>query len=347
MYLLSMLLAVGAVFLTAAILRGRFSYKGKTVLITGGSRGLGLELAREVLKKGGRVSICARDFDELKAAEKELLRFGSEVDVRKCDITRQDEVELMVMSVEEDFGPVDVLINNAGVIQAGPAEEMTLDDYDRMMKTHFWAPLYAVFALLPRMERRGGGRIVNIASVGGKISAPHILPYGASKFALVGFSEGLAAEVRKHKVYVTTVCPGLMRTGSALNAEFKGRHREEFAWFNNADSMPFLSIDSAKAARKILAACAKKKTEIILTVPAKLGVWFHGLFPGTTIRILSYMNRKLPAAGGIGKQSLKGKESLSAASQNKITRRNEEAALRNNEISKEELKEAKRRQSAA
>ncbi|MEJ7710408.1 MAG: SDR family oxidoreductase [Pyrinomonadaceae bacterium] len=138
----------------------------------------------------------------------------------------------MVQRVTETLGGIDVLINNAGLIQVGPLEVMTLEDYEEAMRTHFWAPLYTILAVLPQMRRRQEGRIVNISSIGGKIAVPHLVPYSASKFALVGLSTGLRTELAKDKIVVTTVSPGLIRTGSPRNATFKGKHREEYAWFS-------------------------------------------------------------------------------------------------------------------
>ena len=127
------------------------------------------------------------------------------------------------------------------MIQVGPLEEMTVEDYEESMKVHFWAPFYLVEAVLPGMRQRQRGRIVNIASIGGKISVPHLLPYSASKFALVGFSEGLRAELAADRIYVTTACPGLMRTGSHVHATFKGQHKKEYTWFSIANASPLLS----------------------------------------------------------------------------------------------------------
>jgi NAD(P)-dependent dehydrogenase (short-subunit alcohol dehydrogenase family) len=208
--------------------------RGKVVLITGGSRGLGLAMAREFARHGARLALAARDRDELQQAVTELQAAGVEVLAVPCDVTVRDQVMRMVESVTSHYGVVDVLVNNAGVIEVAPMEVMTLDDYEEAMKTHFWAPLYTTLAVLPQMRDRGAGRILNIASIGGKVSVPHLLPYSASKFALVGFSEGLRAALAKEGVLVTTAAPGLMRTGSPRNATFKGQHRAEYAWFTPA-----------------------------------------------------------------------------------------------------------------
>jgi NAD(P)-dependent dehydrogenase (short-subunit alcohol dehydrogenase family) len=170
---------------------------GKTVLITGGSRGLGLLLAREFGKQGARLALCARDPEELTRAREELEWCGAEVCTYPCDITSQEQVKQAVRSVEERFGPIDILVNNAGIIQVGPMELMTPEDYEEALRTHFWGSLYMTLEALPGMRQRRQGRIVNIASFGGKVSVPHLLPYNVSKFAQVGLSEGMRAELAK------------------------------------------------------------------------------------------------------------------------------------------------------
>lgn len=187
------------------------------------------------------------------------------------------------------------------------------------------------------MRRRRDGRIVNISSVGGKISVPHLLPYSASKFALVGLSEGLRAELAKDNIAVTTVCPGLMRTGSPRNAFFKGKHREEYAWFSISDSLPVTSMSARRAARQIVSACKRADAEVILSIQAELAVRFHGLFPGLTADILGFVNRFLPDAGGIGTRRAKGKDSHSSAAPSWLTALSDDAAQENNEVEQSSL----------
>jgi short-subunit dehydrogenase len=173
---------------------------------------------------------------------------------------------------------------------------------------------------------------VNVSSIGGKISVPHLLPYSASKFALTGFSEGLRAELRGDGVVVTTVCPGLMRTGSPYNATFKGKHRQEFAWFSISDSLPFVTISAERAARQIIEACRRGDAEIVLTIPARLAAIFHGVFPGLTADLMGLLNLLLPEPGGIGTARAKGAESQSAFSPSWLTALSDKAALENNEM---------------
>ena len=230
------------------------------------------------------------------------------------------------------FGRIDVLINNAGVIQVGPFEETTLEDFEEAMLTHFWGPYYTTTAALPAMRERGEGRIVNISSIGGKVAAPHLLPYSASKFALVGFSQGLRAELMKDGVYVTTVAPGLMRTGSPGRATFKGQNEKEFAWFAISDSIPGLSVSAEKAARRIVDAARHGDAEVIISLPAEVMARANGLFPGLFADVMGVMNRFVfPAPGGIGTARREGRESRSALTPAWATILSDRAAARNNE----------------
>jgi NAD(P)-dependent dehydrogenase (short-subunit alcohol dehydrogenase family) len=335
--LLAAAAGAGALLVARSLVRKwrAFDFDGKTVLITGGSRGLGLVLAREFAKRGARLAICARDPAELESARADLVSRGAEVFAFPCDVTERAQVQEWVRLSARRFGSIDVLVNNAGVIQVGPIEVMTLADYEEAMRVHFWGPLYAILAALPEMRRAGGGRIVNISSIGGRIAVPHLVPYSASKFALTGLSEGLRAELSKENIVVTTVCPGLMRTGSPRNATFKGRHRAEYAWFSISDALPATSIQAERAARQIVTACRRGDAELIITTQALLAVKFRALFPEMTADLLSLTNLLLPASQGedsIGARRAKGKESESDLSPSWLTTLSDRAAERNNEI---------------
>ena len=312
--------------------RTPISFRGKTAFVTGGSRGLGLLIARELLARGAKVAISARDADELARAEQQLRAHGSDVLTIAADMTMREEAEAAVQKIEQQFGPVEILVNNAGTISVGPIETMTIDDYRSSINTHFWGPYFTTMAVLPQMKRRQFGRIVNISSIGGKISVPHLLPYSVGKFALTGFSEGLRSELLKDRIYVTTVCPGLMRTGSPRNAFFKGNNEAEYAWFSISDALPGLSINANRAARQVIEACARGDSEVVLSLPAKVATLIHGVFPEVTVDVLGVLNRFLPPPGGIGTDVRTGKQSRSKASPGWITALNERAAQENNQI---------------
>ena len=313
-------------------LKPRYAFEEKVVLITGGSRGLGLVLAREMGSQGAKIAICARDRGELQRAKDDLESQGIEVFDALCDVRQQDQVERLISDVRARFGRIDVLVNNAGVIQVGPLIAQTQSDFEEAMSVHFWGPFYAMQAVLPEMRQRGEGRIVNISSIGGKIAVPHLAPYCASKFALAGLSSALHAELRKDNVFVTTVYPGLMRTGSHVNALFKGQNEKEFALFSIMNGLPITSVSAENAARQIANATRDGRAELIISPQAKMAAKVNSLFPELTATVLAATNQLLPDDGGVGRGHATGLESESAFSPSILTSLVDAASYRNNEL---------------
>ena len=280
------------------------SVAGKVVVITGGSRGLGLQMAAEFGRAGSRLVLAARDMAELERARGFLLEwdaFSSAQDVLlvACDVREAAECEKLIRQATEHFGRVEILINNAGVIYVGPIEKQPLEAYREAMESNFFSALQMTQAVLPQMLERRAGAIVNIASIGGKIPVPHLAPYVASKFAAVGFSETLHAELRSKGIRVTTVCPGLMRTGSYPNAIVVGELEKEYRWFSLGASLPGVAHSSEAAARKILQAVVEGRTEITIGLDAYLAARFAGVAPDVTQFIGHLANSAvLPKAKG-------------------------------------------------
>ena len=272
------------------------SLKGHVVLITGGSRGLGLALARQFAHEGAQLAICARVQEELDRARHDLLQRGARVLAIPCDVSDPEQVKSLIRQTISHYGRLDILVNNAGLIQVGPIESMSITDFENAMNVMFWGHVYTTLAVLPHMRQQGAGRIVNITSVGGKVSVPHLTPYSCAKFAAAAFSEGMRAELNGTGVKVVTIAPGLMRTGSYLNAVFKGDQQSEFAWFGAGASLPGISMSASRAAAQIVRATREGSAERILGVPANLLARVHGLFPGITADLLGLINRALPAA---------------------------------------------------
>src|SRR4051812_25433795 len=288
---------LGALMLGQAWRRHRaYDFGSKSVVITGGSRGLGLVMARELADEGARLTLIARNEDELARAADDIRTRQPFADVLTVvgDVRRRYEAERAIAQVVERYGRIDVLINNAGIIQVGPLDHMKLSDYEDAMLTHFWGPLYMTVAALPHMRREGAGRIVNISSIGGKISVPHLVPYSASKFALAGLSEGLRSELARYNIAVTTVFPGLMRTGSPVNAMFKGQRPQEYAWFAISDSLPLSSIAPERAARQIIRACRYGDAELVITIQARMAVLARTVAPELFAETMSLINQLLP-----------------------------------------------------
>jgi short-subunit dehydrogenase len=258
---------------------------GKVVLITSGSRGFGLALAREFASLKCRLALCARDRDELERAQETLELEGHEVFTSVCDVSDRNAIRDGVDVVIHHYGYIDILVNNAGEILVSPLENLEVADFERAMAVMFWGMLYTTLAVLPTMKAYGGGRIVKVTSIGGKVSVPHLLSYSCAKAAAVAFSNGLRNEIRQFGIEVTTVIPGLMRTGSHVNAFFKGDHGAEASWFGAAASLPLLSLDAQHAARLALKAICAGKTEAVLGVPAQILAGAETLLPGLTAEI--------------------------------------------------------------
>lgn len=290
----------------AAVLAGRRKtrsnqMRGKIVLITGSSRGLGLAMAEEFARLGARIVLTARDAEELERARHLLLERSAvntaDVIAVPADLARHEEAEYLIHRVLETWGRLDILVNNAGVITVGPIENQTVEDFRTVMDTNFFSTVHCTLAVLPHMLERRAGTVVNITSIGGKIAVPHLLPYSASKFAAVGFSEGLHAELRGKGIHVLTVCPGLMRTGSHLNALFAGDAAAEYQWFSLGATTPGLAASARHAARRIVRGVLNRETELFVTPQAAIAGRLAQISPEATAMGMSLVNKALPGPG--------------------------------------------------
>ena len=325
--------AGGFILRRARRIRRRMSFNGKSVLITGGSRGLGLELARRFAREGARLSLLARDADELARAQWRLeSTFGADVQTWACDLRNAEQVEQVADEVIGTRGGVDVLINNAGVIRVGPFLSMSMDDFQEALDVHLTAPLRLIHKVVPGMMQRRAGRIVNVSSIAGLIAVPHLAPYVASKFALTGLSETMTAELAAHGVYVTTVCPGLMRTGSHVNALFRGDFRREFAWFSWMGANPMLSTSSAHAARRIVDACRNGRPRLSISAVTRLADVADSVAPGVLATMNSLAASVLPTLVENTEAARPGWQSTSRAAPSVMTRLADRQIERNNEL---------------
>jgi NAD(P)-dependent dehydrogenase (short-subunit alcohol dehydrogenase family) len=311
----------------------RYSFAGKTALITGGSRGLGLVLARQLVGHGANVAILARDPNELSRAASDLEKAGTGILTLQCDVLDSQQIDAAVQRAIARFGTIDVLINNAGIIEVGPLAHTKRADFEQAMGIHFWAPFEFTTQIVARMDRARGGRVVNISSIGGKIAAPHLAAYSTSKFALTGYSDATRAELAARNVRVTTVCPGLMRTGSHVNAKTKGQHDAEFAWFALAASTPLISMNAERAARKILAACRRGQPSVTLTFAARFAIVANAVAPNLFGYVMCIVNKLLPgpAESGGDEPRLGWDSRASAGLPEVLTRLSDRASARNNE----------------
>jgi len=205
-----------------------------------------------------------------------------------------------------------------------------VEDYEQAMRTNFWASLYTMLSSIPYFKAQQGGRIVNITSIGGKVAVPHLLPYSASKFALVGLSEGLHTELKKHNILVTTVVPGLMRTGSTGHITVKGNHKAEYAWFKTSASSALLSVKPETAADRIIEALEYGRPEVTISLTARLATILQGIAPGFVSALLDVAERLMPDAVPGGDVAKTGAESESRLSRI-LGKRSDVEALQNNQ----------------
>lgn len=305
----------------------------KTALVPGGSRGLGLLVSRELLDRGFAVAIAARDDAELARARDQLSEHGTVKDY-VCDVRDTEAVQGLVHDVERDLGPIDVLITVAGIIQTGPLEAVTLEHFRDAIDTMTYGPIHCALAVLPSMRGRRSGRIGTVASVGGLVSPPHLLPYATAKFGAVGFSEGLAVALAGSGVTATTIAPGLMRTGSHERAFFTGQSEKEYAWFGTAASLPVLSMNAERAARIVVDGVLAGKPTVLVGWLPKVAHRVHGLAPGLTTRAMGIANRLLPGARPEQSDLREGREAASGLNSKVVkvlTTLGSKAARKNNE----------------
>ena len=328
--------ALGALagYALTRLLQPKVTFKNKGVLVTGGSKGLGLLLARRFAAEGARVALLARRDAELERAGKSLYdRYGVLPLTLPCDVRDEAALTSAVAQVAATLGGLDVLVNNAGVIQVGPFENLSNEDFEDALATHLWGPLYAVRAALPFLKRSPLPRVVNVASIGGKVAVPHLSSYSASKFALVGLSDALRAELAPYGVRVTTVCPWLIRTGSHYNVQVKGDYAKEFTLFALGDSLPLVSMSAERAADRIVEACRRGQARLVLAPQGRAALLASELLPELSAAGLKLVSSLLPSPDPDGFEARRGWEVKADTPlvPSLLTRLSDRAGARNNE----------------
>ena len=258
-------------------------FKGKTVIITGASSGIGKESAKQFAKKGAHIALISRKKEKLAKAKQELEKFKTTTEIFPCDVSDKSQVKEMARSVFEKFGSVDVLVNNAGFAVYGPASELSIEEIESQMKTNYFGMIYCIKNFLPKMLEQKSGHIVNVASVAASIGLPGIASYCASKFAMLGFSEGLKHELSGTGVGITVVSPIMVRTNFFDHPSFA--------------KMPKYSptsLSSKTVAKSILKAANSPRLEIIVPSFVRGAVWAKQTFPYLINPILgSTFNKQL------------------------------------------------------
>jgi len=259
------------------------NFTDQVVLITGAATGIGRCLAIDFAKLGAVVIGCGRSKERLARALNELRVISPASRMIPCDVGDREQVQGMMAEVLGAFGRIDILINNAGVGMRKPFAEASVDAIEEVMRTNYFGMVYCTHAALPSMIARGGGHIVNISSVAGKIGTPNLSGYCASKFAMNGFSESLYYELRPLGIHVSVICPGPVRTD--FNRAFA----------NSEPKAPaFLTLAPETVSRLVIRAIVKKKFEVVmpwsLALIARAAHMAPDLFRAVALRaVRSYM----------------------------------------------------------
>ncbi len=188
--------------------------EGKVILISGASSGIGEATARELAKRGARVVLGARRTDRLERLATQITNAGGSARFRTLDVTSQDDFAAFVDFARQEFGRIDVLVNNAGIMPLSPMEALKIDEWNRMIDVNIRGVLHGIAGVLPLMKQQGSGQIVNLSSIGGHMTFPTAAVYCGTKYAVIAISEGLRQE--NTDIRVTVVSPGVVESELAV-----------------------------------------------------------------------------------------------------------------------------------
>lgn len=257
-------------------------FKNKVVLITGASSGIGKQTAIEFAKLGSSIILVARRKNKLEQVENELKQFNVNTLVCACDVSKKDQVEELSKIVLQKFDSIDILVNNAGFAIYGSVSDLSIDEIESQMETNYFGMIYCVKNFLPLMLKKKSGHIVNVASVGASFSVPGVSSYCATKFAMLGFSEGLKHELYGTGVGLTVVSPIMVRTPLFEHPSFTN-----FSKFSTG-----VSLSSETVAKTIIKASNSSRLEIVVPSVARAVIWFKQTFPFLINPIVGRIFRK-------------------------------------------------------
>lgn len=256
-------------------------WANKVVLVTGASSGIGEASALEFARRQCSVVLVSRRKEKLDTMAEKIKKHNPKILACQCDVSKKDDIERMSKVVFDKFGRVDILVNNAGFAIYGKVIELKLEDIESQLATNFFGMVYCTKAFLPKMLEQKSGHIVNVASVAASLGIPGIASYCASKFAMLGFSEGLYHELKGSGVGVTVVSPIMVRTNFLDHPSFKSMPRYS----------P-MSLSSKTVAKAVIRASQSPRLEIIVPAFVRGAVWAKQTFPYLINPILGNAFRK-------------------------------------------------------
>jgi len=245
------------------------NFKNKIVVITGASSGIGEAAAEQFAKRGANLVLVARRKEKLEQVEQKLSKYSIKTLIQVCDVSDKQQVKQMSEKVIETFSKIDILVNNAGFVIYGKVEELSIEDIESQMKTNYFGTINCTKHFLPYFLKQNSGHMINVASVGGSFGVPGIASYCATKFAMLGFSEGLHHELHGTNVGITVVSPIMVRTSLFDHPSFK----------NFTKHATGISLSAETVANAIIKASDSSKLEIVVPSYVRIGIWFKQTFP--------------------------------------------------------------------
>jgi short-subunit dehydrogenase len=267
-------------------------FAGRLALVTGAASGIGSATAEELARRGARLALVDIDAQGVQRTAEKVRALGREASAHTVDIASAPAVEELARRVLAGHGPVDVLVNNAGVAVVAPFARTAALDLEWIVGVNLWGPLRLTRALLPAMVERGSGHIVLVASLAGLVGAPGMVAYSTTKFALVGFAEALRLELADTGVAVTVVCPGFVRTNLHHatrydNAGFRRFLDEAPAWYG---------MNKERVAGQLADAVALGRPLVVLG-PEKVGWYLKRLAPEAAFVVARWAARRAGITG--------------------------------------------------
>lgn len=258
-------------------------FKDKVVVVTGASSGIGRQAGMDFAKRGAKIALVARSREKVTEIAGSIKQaYDTEALPILCDVSDKKQVLEMSSYVLGTFSHVDILVNNAGFAVFGSVADLTVEEMEQQMATNFLGTVYCTKAFLPSMMSRRSGHIVNVASVAGSIGIPGIATYCASKFAMLGFSQGLHHELKGSGVGVTVVSPITVKTNFFDHPSFK----------KHIPTYTPAGLSAERVSKAVLRAANSRRLEIIVPFYVRGAVWFTQTFPYIINPILGYTFRR-------------------------------------------------------
>jgi short-subunit dehydrogenase len=245
------------------------NFKDKVVVITGASSGIGKASAIKFAKKNAKIVLVARRKEKLLQVQKEISKYTDSILICQCDVSNKSQVKEMSDDVLDEFGRIDVLVNNAGFVIYGSVLDLSIEEIESQMATNYFGMIYCTKSFLPHMIEQRIGHIVNVASVGASFGIAGVASYCATKFAMLGFSEGLKHELSGTGVGITVVSPIAVETPLFDHPSFD----------KNFSHSTIVTLSPETVANAVLKAANSSRLEIVVPSVARVGIWAKQNFP--------------------------------------------------------------------